>query len=47
MLFKRFWHVTQYRKARMHVPQLYIFLIFTSDHKQVVEVIQGCRPNII
>ena len=38
MLFKRFWPVTQFQNAQKHVPQLYIFLIFMSDHKQVVKV---------
>ena len=36
--FQVFWHVTQFRNARKHKPRLYIFLIFTSDHKQVVAV---------
>ena len=36
--FQAFWHVTQFRNAQKHVPRLYVFLIFTSDYKRVIEV---------
>ena len=38
MFFNRFWHETKFQNARKHVPQLYVFLIFTSDLKKDIEV---------